>query len=265
MTRIKKFTVITLLCVAVFGLNGCISIIEKINFKKDGSGEYELAFDMSSMITMLQGLDLGSMMGENSEEGSGLAANGLEKKDTVINMYDMLTASSAEIERADFWKKANMTVKIDPDASVFISKINFPFKKASDITYFYQNLSKLSENGDANLSMASGLLGGFGGKGSASSVNEYVMNKGSFVRKAASMNISEMEGIDEDTKNQMEMVKMFMASATYTTVYSFQKKVTKASNKASVVSDDKKTVTTEVSLVDMMEGKGDVSNEIKLK
>lgn len=265
MTRLKRLTVITLLSVVVFGLNGCISIIEKINLNKDGSGEYELTFDMGNMMMMLKNLDLGSMMGEEGKDDTKLPDDAFEKKDTVINLYDMLAESSSEVDRADFWKKANLSVKMDGDEGVFLTKIKFAFKETKDITYFYENLSKLSEGGDANLGMASGLLGGLGGDGMTSGSNEYIMKGRKFTRKSASMNLDDMEGIDDSMKDQLQMVKMFMASATYTTVYSFQKKVKSVSNKESVISEDKKTVTTEVSLVDMLEGKGDINNEIKLK
>ena len=265
MTRIKRLTVITLLSIAVFGLNGCISILEKINFNKDGSGEYELSFDMGNMMTMLKNMDLGSMMGEDSDGDTKLPAEAFEKRDTIINLYDVMASSTDDVERADFWKKANLSVKMDSDAGVFLTKIKFPFKDTEDITFFYENLSKLSEGGDANLGMASGLLSGLGGDGMTSGKNEYTMKGRKFTRKAASMSLNDMEGIDDSMKDQLQMVKMFMASATYTTVYSFGKKVKSTSNTESIISSDKKTVTTEVSLVDMLEGNGDVSNEIKLK
>jgi hypothetical protein len=265
MTRIKRLTVITLLSVVVFGLNGCISIIEKINFNKDGSGEYELSFDMGNMISMLQNMDLGSMMGEQGDGESPLPANAFEKRDTIINLYDVMTESTDDVERPDFWKKANISVKMDGDAGVFLTKMKFPFKDTKDIAFFYENLSKLSESDNANLGMASGLLGGLSGDGMTSGKNEYTMKGRTFIRKAATMNLNDMEGADDSMKDQLQMVKMFMASATYTTIYSFKKKVKSASNKESIVSEDKKTVTTEVSLVDMLEGNGDVSNEVKLK
>lgn len=264
MTRIKRFTIIALLSVAVFGMNGCISIIEKINFNKDGSGEYELSFDMGNMMMMLKNMDLGSMMGEAGDGETKLPADAFEKRDTVMNLYDVIAESTEDIERPEFWKKANISVNMDGDEGVFLTTIKFPFKDTKDITFFYENLSKLSEGGDANLGMASGLLSGLGGNGMTSGKNEYTMKGRKFTRKAASMNINDMEGMD-DMKDQLQMVKMFMASATYTTVYSFGKKVKTVSNKESVISEDKKTVTTEVSLVDMLEGKGDVNNDIKLK
>jgi hypothetical protein len=265
MTRLKRLTVITLLSVIVFGLNGCISIIEKINFNKDGSGEYELSFDMGNMMMMLKNMDLGSMMGEGGDGDAKLPAEAFEKRDTIINLYDVMAGSTENVERADFWKKANIAVKMDSDAGVFLTKIKFPFEDTKDITFFYENLSKVSENGDGSLGMASGLLGGLGGDGMASGKNEYTMKGRKFTRKAASMSLDDMDGMDDSMKDQLQMVKMFMASATYTTVYSFGKKVKSASNKESIVSEDKKTVTTEVSLVDMLEGNSDVSNEIKLK
>ena len=265
MTRLKRLTVITLLSVIVFGLNGCISIIEKINFNKDGSGEYELSFDMGNMMMMLKNMDLGSMMGGEGNEDAKLPDDAFEKRDTIINLYDIMTGSGETIDRVDFWKKANLSVKMDGDAGVFLTELKFPFKSTEDITFFYENISKLSEGDNADLGMAGGLLGGLTGGGMSSGTNEYLMKGRTFTRKAASMNINDMEGVDDSMKDQLQMVKMFMASATYTTVYSFGKKVKTVANKESIISEDKKTVTTEVSLVDMLEGNGDVSNEVKLK
>jgi hypothetical protein len=64
-----------------------------------------------------------------------------------------------------------------------------------------------------------------------------------------------------------EMAMMFFKDVSYTMVYHFDRKVKKASNKLSEISDDKKTVTLKYYLFDDERGgkKGTIENVIKLK
>ena len=251
---------IVLLVVAMFGLNGCFKISETVNFNKDGSGDYTLSIDMGSMIAMLQNLDLNEMMGgEGSDEDASLPSDAFQKRDTVINVFDMMSARSEKVERPEFWKKANIFVKVDGDNGVFLADVKFPFKDTDEISFFYNNIGELAGNNEE----IAGMLGG--GMSTNTISDLFSFKKRTFTRKANSMDMDDLGGLDEEMQSQMEMVKMFMSGATYTTIYNFPKKVKSASNKDAKISQDKKTVTTEVSFLDILDGKNDISNVIKLK
>lgn len=263
MTRLKKLFVAVVFGISILSMSGCMSIVEKITFNKNGSGDYALSFDMSEMMVMLKSMgDMGGMLGGEGE-GEGGDANQLmsEKRDTVIN-FSELAAANDEIKKPDFWKNVNMHIKMDSEEGILVSELKFPFETADDITYFYENIGKLSGDGNADLGVAAGFLKGLGGDGNAENANVFGMKKRNFTRKSGAMNLGDL---DEETKGQLDMVKMFMSNATYKTVYSFATKVKSASNEEAKISADGKTVTTTIPLVDMLEGKGSINNEIKLK
>ncbi|MEZ4826200.1 MAG: hypothetical protein R3C61_07880 [Bacteroidia bacterium] len=70
---------------------------------------------------------------------------------------------------------------------------------------------------------------------------------------------------DEEFASNFEMAKMFMSGASYKTIYHLPGKVSKMDNEAARLSGDKKTVTLDVQLVDILEGKSFLGNKVKFK
>ncbi|MEZ4773985.1 MAG: hypothetical protein R3D00_12440 [Bacteroidia bacterium] len=70
---------------------------------------------------------------------------------------------------------------------------------------------------------------------------------------------------DEEFASNFEMAKMFMTGASYKTIYHMPGKVSKMENDQARLSGDKKTVTLDVQLVDVLEGKSLLGNKVKFK
>jgi hypothetical protein len=239
----NKVTILVLLAISFF-FTSCLDVVEEIYLNKDGSGKYTVTIDMSGLFaddfmkSMIQ-----SSLAE--QEGMNLS-DGFPEMDTVIYFKD-LPADQKGSDPA-FWNKVTSNIVMSDKQGKFITSINLNFDKASDITYLYQNLDRMGE-GNAQ-------LGGLAGEGGVlPSGVVYTLAKNVIGRKSAKVEAAEGE--------EMEMMKMFLGSATHRVVYNLPGNAKKVTIPGAVVKG--KTVTVEAPLVDVMEGNAKLDGTIKFK
>ena len=97
-------------------------------------------------------------------------------------------------------------------------------------------------------------------KQDAGEKNLYSQSKGKLTRKDGG--ISSLMGGDEE-EEQNEMMSPFLAEMKYRIIYHLPAAVKKMTNEDATLSNDKKTVTLEVSIEDVKEKRKTLSNEIK--
>ena len=98
-------------------------------------------------------------------------------------------------------------------------------------------------------------------KKEAAQKNLYAWEKGKLSRKDSGIGgMGEMDGEDE---SQKEMMKSMLKDMKYKIIYHLPKKISKMTNKEAKLSGDKKTVILECSLLDVMDKKVKLSNEVK--
>jgi hypothetical protein len=90
--------------------------------------------------------------------------------------------------------------------------------------------------------------------------NLYTWVKGKLTRKDSGVGMGEM-GMEDD--QQKEMAKSLLKDMKYTIIYHLPKKVSGMTNKEAKLSDDKKTVTLQGSILDIMDKKLSLGNEVK--
>ena len=90
--------------------------------------------------------------------------------------------------------------------------------------------------------------------------NLYSWAKGKLTRKDSGIGMGEMGMEDEQQK---EMAKSLLKDMKYTIIYHLPKKVSGVTNKEAKLSDDKKTVTLQCSILDIMDKKLTLGNEVK--
>lgn len=95
------------------------------------------------------------------------------------------------------------------------------------------------------------------GKG-ANEQNMYVWEKGKISRKDVPLNLGDMKTEDE----QLEMYKSFMTDFKYSIVFKVPNKVKKVSNESAKTSEDKKIVTLETNMADVLDGKAKLGFEV---
>ena len=70
---------------------------------------------------------------------------------------------------------------------------------------------------------------------------------------------------DEEMANMLSMAKMMMADANYQITYNMPGRVKKMTNADASLSENKKVVTLDLALLDILEGNADLSNKITFK
>lgn len=272
MNKFKKLTLVGVLAFLAIGFNGCISAIEEITFNRDGSGTYALNYDLSAMMSMLK--DMGDMGGEEeADDGEAEAEREPVKQDTTMYFKDMMDAdmkASLTADQMKFWEGVKMEVKMDEDEGEAKIKISFDFDKASQITYFQQNMSTLTgddEEGPAGMGGMGSMISQMGSTPEGASI-DFKGRKFSRVVPKASME-DLMDDLNEDEGDEaaqaMQMMKMVFSSATYKVVYHFPRKIKNTNVEGAMISGDGKTLIKEYSFLDIMEGNESLTGKVKLK
>lgn len=229
----------------LFCLTGCLDMVEEMTLNRDGSGNYSLTFDMSSILEdpMMKGM-MEQMMQE--QEGIDMGEDGLEQ-DTVIYFKDSPELAELYEENPEFWDNVKMHTIMSESKKKMKVSMQFDFKSIDDINYFYQNLQKMGEKNQVS--------GGF----------LPLSNKGLFSMKRKQLVRApvEVDTTNKSNNEEMEMAKMFFATGTYQTIYHLPGKVKKSTIPDATM--DGKTVSIRHSLLDVMDGKAKLDGMIKFK
>lgn len=205
----------------------CLEMEEEISLEKKGNGTYRMTVDMSQMMEMLSGF-----MGEGEDptaETFGQMDSAIQESVSKLREMEGISNVSSQSEGYRF-------------------TIQYDFRSIDDLN-------------DANVN--SDLTGAGSPFGDSEMGPNYSLIKRTFERQ--SVPISDLLGELEDEEGSLEMVKMFMGDAVYKQVYRMPGKVKSTTNEKSVISVDGKTVTTEIPMLDWMEGTADIGNKIKFK
>lgn len=246
----RKLNILVLL-LAVFSLQSCFDVIEKMTVNKNGSGIYELTYDLSSIMSngMMKEMLKESLNGEGEDNPfAGSMVNGSIEMDTLISIKDSPLASEMGADMPAVLDKVKMKMNMSESQGVFKTVMTLNFDQVSEIADFYKALEKTSENGGQ----------GFGGIMPMKGLFE--LNGKTLVRKPMDMNPIKKDMGDEDS---MAMMRMMMAGATYTSIYEFPKKVKSTNIKDAEVG--KKTVTVSRDFLEILDGKASMDGKIKFK
>lgn len=229
--RLKSL--IVLLLTGSVLLSGCFEIFEEVHYKKDGSGTYTFAMDMSGMKSMLEM----AMQMDTSQQGEF--------------QLDTLKMISEEFENNLQGANGISNIRQINDMENFVFGIEFDFK---DITSLNSAVEKITK--DENQESVKGPF--FKAKGKQFQRLDARGFKGLFDEM--------LGGAGADDEN-MDMAMMFLKDVAYTMTYHFERKIKSVSNSLSEISEDNKTVTTKYYLFDEERGgeNATIENTIKLK
>lgn len=237
---------------AIFGLSltSCLNIIEEINLKEDGSGSYQITFDLnglyhvSSFEAIMQDLTWGESYGFQDR---------YVRIDTVIPFGELIVNNREDFARPEFWEKVSMHTKFDMDQNVLFFEIKMDFDDLSDIDYFYQDFTKIKS---ANNSPE---MAGLNSIEPIRLMGEklFELEKNTLIRFPIK---PKNEKIDQD---QMQFLKQFIPNSTYKTIYHLPGKVKKSTVKNGIITGN--TLIAEYPLLDIYEGETNLDGEIKFK
>ena len=244
----KKITLLFFFALSTL-VTGCFNFLEEVTLNQDGSGLYSLKMDLSAILADDFMKSMIQQSAEENEATKGLADN-LEK-DTMIFLKDLPMDAKVKTGRPEFWDNVQMQVKISDKTDEFFTDIKLRFKTSDDIAFFYKHLSTvMAEAGTANPGMNPTEMLPAGAN--------FKSGKKSFSRLPSNAETkSEMEGQD------MEMMKMFLSNAKFTTIYNMPGRVKKVTIPGAEVTGN--TVKVVASLIDLMDGKAKLEGDIKYK
>ncbi|WP_025143146.1 hypothetical protein [Pedobacter jeongneungensis] len=206
-------------------LSSCFEVIEEISMKNDGTGDVVLTINLSQSKTKVA-----SVMLLDSVQGYKVPSR--QKIQQELN------------EAVAYLKKSEgiSNVKSSSDFNNYIATISFSFKDVSNINNITKNI--LAQQ-----------------KIKATNTSSYSYNKSTktFSRKYQAVSTAKTEFNKLKAKD-----KAVFNGATYTSIYRFESPVTSSTNPASNVSKSKKAVMLKSSIMDLINGKINVSNTIQL-
>lgn len=244
----KKFLwCLACLCILVF--TSCLEMVEEVFLNQDGSGKYMITMDMSELFSdpMMK-----SLIEEAAKEEANTAADEELEMDSTMYFRDMPQYAELNQEEQALIKDVVINMMASESKEKMIIEMVFPFQHIDDFAKMGEAMSKMTEEGGTG---AAGLMNtpGMGSQGA-----QFVLNKRTLSRLPMP-DTKELMGQDEN----MEMMKMFFESATYTTIYHLPGKVKNTDIPNARV--EGKTVTIENNLLDLIEGKIKIDGDIKFK
>lgn len=223
--KLKQFYKLLLFIVLIPFLSSCFEVIEEIAMKNDGTGDVVLTINLSQSKTKVA-----SVMLLDSVQGYKVPSK--QKIQQELN------------EAVAYLKKSEgiSNVKSTSDFNNYIASISFSFKDVSNINNITKNI--LAQQ-----------------KIKATNTSSYTYNKATkiFSRKYQAIGTAKTEFNKLKAKD-----KAVFNGATYTSIYRFESAVTSSTNLASNVSKSKKAVMLKSSIMDLINGKINVSNSIQL-
>lgn len=243
----RKITIIGLL-LTTFSLQSCLNIIEKLRINRDGSGTYSLVYDMSSMMNgMMREMVLESLQEEEDSPFANAKVDGKIELDTIIDIKDAPMTADLDGEMPAIMRKVKVRLNMSETQNLFTTTMTLDFDDIKEVKKFQEAMTDMGDSEEG---------GGLGGM--TPMMGLFQLKGGTLQRGKAKM--------DADTMNDenAEMMKMMMSGATYKTIYEFPRKI-KSFSIAGAEKMNKKTLSATYSLIDLMEGKVDMSGEIKFK
>ncbi|HLZ86351.1 MAG TPA: hypothetical protein VKQ52_03875 [Puia sp.] len=240
-----KFLKILLPIALAFCFTGCLDIDEKIDVKKDGSGQLSENMDMSQMIDILQ-----TYMGKDE-----MAKKGLQNMDTTIYLKDVIdTSTSLSAEKKALLRPGSVHIKLNMEAKIFTTHMVFPFSSQENLQKLYTIMNDGSSLGNAKLF---GNLGGDEAGGGSPDLSQFtgIYN---FVSRDGMMskqvNKEKWKALtDNPQMAQMKQASQMGMEINYTTTILLPRPVKKVSNPTAKMSDDKKSVTLKYNLIDALD------------
>jgi hypothetical protein len=237
-----------LLFIAVITMTSC-QLTEEVTFNEDGSGTYNLAIDMSAMMSMK----------ENKKTGENEEVRKPEKTDSIIYVKDLLekykdsikNLSASEKAFMERMKNATMRMQIDEEAEKMIMTLSSPFKSVEDLKNISEDFRKIDklknvEDGKKEENPMGKMFGGMD-----NTKVSYTFSKYKFSRKISIIE-NEEEKADKEAnktdekidKSMADMMKMFG----YKIIYHFPVKIKNVSYKDAMLGTDGKTLIIQTTL-----------------
>jgi hypothetical protein len=242
---LKTYFGLAILLMAL-GFSSCFDIVEEYEFNADGSGKAKMEMDISKMMALMEGF------------GSAMDSIGGESGKTSDSMDELFD----DMEAMENLKKI-------PGIKNVVN-LNSRERKVIGYSYEFESIEALNaafivRGNDLGMGAAMGMGGDESNETEKDNSITYTGKKFSRTMDMK-MEAKDDDDDDDETKQSAEMAKMMFKDAKYTLRYTFPSNVKKVKgNDAAVIGADRKTVTVENNLGDLLDGKATMSTVIRLK
>ena len=223
--KFPKILLYVLLASVILSLSSCFEIIEEINMTNNGSGDVTFTINLSQSKTKLA-----SIMLLDSVNGYKVPS----EKDLKQELNNAVAYLRKSVGISN--------VKSTADFNNFIASVHFSFKDVSNINNITKSVLK-----DQKVKVPN------------NSYYQFHPASALFVRKYEHLSTARTS-FNKLKSSDKEVFK----TAGYVSIYRFQSPVSKVTNNNAVVSKSKKAVMLKSSVMDIINGKANLSNQIQL-
>lgn len=240
----------------IFCLSSCVDIEEHYDFKADGSCAVVYDFDMGKAVSVLMNLMSDSV---RSTPEFGMV------KDTSLNFYTALpdtTLNKMTLEEANMAKASQLKVKMNLNNSLMKVSLQHDAKNIADLQYYLSHISKLSSIGGMNaLTKNSKKSNSFDPQQLISGEDYYIyeITEKKFYRL---IDLSKFNAFLKRTSSTFAMAKAMLIETPYKVVLNFAKPVKKIDNPKAILSADRRRVTLQTSMDDIIKNPSSMNLKI---
>lgn len=230
-----------------FCLTGCLDSNEDVTINTNGSGVFKNTIDLSGLFDMLQ---MVAMM--DTSANSQIKSFSDKNIDSSFSLGALTdTATSLTAEEKALFKDATVRLQVNQNSKVFKATMTYPFKKVEDV----QKIMDLQQTGKGFNPMGkiknNPALAEMGDKGlpSTGEITSTTFKNGFIERKIDSTKLNDLK--NDDSFSQMQNADAMLKQITFSTTIHLPKVAKNASGSKLTLSDDKKTVRINYTLLDM--------------
>jgi len=228
----KKLYLFVIL-VWTFTLTSCVDIVERYNFKANGTCEVIYDFDMSKAVAVLHNL---------LSDSVAATPQFAIAKDTVMNLYSALpdsTQNKMSREEVKLAQGSNLAINMNLKRNLMKVSIRHEANSAAELEYYLQQMSKLANYEQGN-----------GKRGTLTMFNPQQLIAGQDCYAYQVTNTKFIRIIDKakftkflkKTQSTFAMAKAMLIETPYKVVLNFARPVKKIDNKKAVLSADRRQV-----------------------
>jgi hypothetical protein len=242
--RMLKLLFVALGCVL---FASCLEINEEVEIKENGSGQLSSSIDMSQLIDMMQ-----AMGGEEFEKKKD------EKLDSVINLKDIVdTAKNLTPEQKQLMRDGKLRIQMNMAEKLFKLDMQYPFGSLEKLQKLHD---AVSDGGIGFGSLMKDAMGGNSGEQGMSSdegpdmnkllgIFDYTISNG-LIKKT--VNAEKHKALLNDPKlAEMKQGAEMGIEVLYNVTYKLPRPVKSVSNPKAKISDDKKSVSVRMNLMEI--------------
>ena len=236
----KLYTVVLFFILACF--TSCVDVEEHYTFKADGSCNVAFGFDMSKAVSVLMNL-----MSDSVKATPQFAM----VKDTTINFYSALpdtTQLKMSPEEIRVAQSSDLSIKMNLQKGVMKVSVNHQAKNASELQYYLSHISKIESNSNVNpMTKGGSKMGDFDAQQliGGQDYYSYEVTSHKFYRI---IDKAKFNAFLKKTSATFAMAKAMLIETPYKVILNFAKPVKKLNNRKAVLSADRRTVTLQTNM-----------------